>query len=466
MGSPTAIKYRTSEYASNTFDTFFLEKNLHGDIVAVYDETGFKHGEYVYDAWGNFRIISYNYIDTVGELILSKYNPFRYRGYYYDIETGFYYLQSRYYNPEWGRFLNADGYINANGDMLGYNMFAYCGNNPVMGYDPTGEWNWSKLFSGANLLAIGAVAVATAATVLTCGAASPLMVAVASVTFVAGGATAINGAAEIIESGTGYNVVRDGLMGGDEEAYETYKNVMQTTAEVGTMVTGTYYGANGGSACFVAGTMVATAVGHVAIELIEEGDLVWATDEETGETALKKVVRLFRNETEEWVHITVNGEDITCTPTHPFYVPQEGWTNAIDLRAGDILVMLNGEYVVIEQVQHELLESPEITYNFEVEGFHTYYVGLENILVHNKCKNTYKTNSRANAIKEGKDFLGEGFTKEGNGYYISKDRYRSMRFDVTHHDGTSVHINLETWRNKLQSGVRNKLKSNIHIFFE
>ena len=72
---------------------------------------------------------------------------------------------------------------------------------------------------------------------------------------------------------------------------------------------------------------------------------------------------------------------------HPFYSPVKGWTSAIDLRAGDILVMLNGEYVVVEQVQHELLESPETTYNFEVEDFHTYYVGKYSILAHNACEN-------------------------------------------------------------------------------
>jgi len=137
--------------------------------------------------------------------------------------------------------------------------------------------------------------------------------------------------------------------------------------------------------CFIAGTLVATKNGLVPIENIEPGDLVWATDEETGETALKEVVQLFRNETEEWVHITVDGEKITCTPNHPFYSPVKGWTSAIDIRAGDILVMLNGEYVVVEQVQHELLESPETTYNFEVEDFHTYYVGDEPVLVHNQC---------------------------------------------------------------------------------
>ena len=130
-------------------------------------------------------------------------------------------------------------------------------------------------------------------------------------------------------------------------------------------------------------TQVMTEDSLIPIEDIEPGDLVWATDEETGETALKEVVQLFRNETDEWVHVTVNGEEITCTPTHPFYVPQKGWISAIDLRAGDILVMLNGEYVIVEQVQHELLESSEITYNFEVEGYHTYYVGNSEILVHN-----------------------------------------------------------------------------------
>ena len=69
----------------------------------------------------------------------SDLNPFRYRGYYYDRETGFYYLQSRYYDPATGRFLNADSRINGNGDIAGYNMYAYCSNNPMMCVDPTGK---------------------------------------------------------------------------------------------------------------------------------------------------------------------------------------------------------------------------------------------------------------------------------------------------------------------------------------
>lgn len=65
-------------------------------------------------------------------------NPYRYRGYRYDSETGLYYLQSRYYNPEWGRFINADAIIGQTGELLGHNMFAYCKNNPINLKDPSG----------------------------------------------------------------------------------------------------------------------------------------------------------------------------------------------------------------------------------------------------------------------------------------------------------------------------------------
>lgn len=110
---------------------------------------------------------------------------------------------------------------------------------------------------------------------------------------------------------------------------------------------------------------------------------VYAHNPETGETELKEVVRTFVRESNELVHISVNGEEIISTPTHPFWVPVKGWTKAIQLRAGDRLQLLNGEYVVIEQVQHELLESPITVYNFEVADFHTYYVTESQVLVHN-----------------------------------------------------------------------------------
>ena len=101
---------------------------------------------------------------------------------------------------------------------------------------------------------------------------------------------------------------------------------------------------------------------------------------------MKPVVQLFRNETDEWVHVTVNGEEIVCTSEHPFYSPVKGWTEACELRAGDILVLVNGEYVVVEQVQHELLENPVKVYNFQIADYHTYYVSDNGVLVHNTCR--------------------------------------------------------------------------------
>lgn len=84
-------------------------------------------------------------------------------------------------------------------------------------------------------------------------------------------------------------------------------------------------------------------------------------------------------------------------------MPKLGWTSAIKLRAGDILVLSNGEYVVVEAVQHEILESPVKVYNFEVEDFHTYFVGESSVLVHNKCSGSYDIE-----FQSGKHYVGKG----------------------------------------------------------
>ena len=138
-GSPIGLKYRTNAYAADVFDCYFFDKNLQGDVVSVYDANYKMIGTYRYDAWGNQKIFEGYSNNALENKILYTYNPFRYRGYYYDVETGFYYLQSRYYNPEWGRFLNADGYLNANGGIIGFNMYAYCNNNPIMYVDFGGD---------------------------------------------------------------------------------------------------------------------------------------------------------------------------------------------------------------------------------------------------------------------------------------------------------------------------------------
>ena len=91
--------------------------------------------QYTYDAWGKILTTTGSMASTLG-----VHNPLRYRGYVYDTETGLYYLQSRYYDPQMGRFINADALVSTGQGILGNNMFAYCLNDPVNYCDPTGNF--------------------------------------------------------------------------------------------------------------------------------------------------------------------------------------------------------------------------------------------------------------------------------------------------------------------------------------
>ena len=128
------------------FETYYYILNLQGDVVQIIDANGVMQAEYVYSPWGEV-------ISAEGDL--AEINPLRYRGYYYDSETGFYYLQSRYYDPENHRFINADTYASTDSsDAIACNMFAYCGNNPIAATDPGGEFFLTALIVGA---VVGAV---------------------------------------------------------------------------------------------------------------------------------------------------------------------------------------------------------------------------------------------------------------------------------------------------------------------
>ena len=136
-GNDTLLFYYDSDGSATSFSyngtMYFYVKNLQGDVIRIIDLAGTEVASYVYDAWGNIK-------DTNGEPTIREINPIRYRGYVYDTETSLYYLQSRYYDPFTGRFLNADdtAFIGVSGTVLSGNLFAYCENNPVNHIDNYG----------------------------------------------------------------------------------------------------------------------------------------------------------------------------------------------------------------------------------------------------------------------------------------------------------------------------------------
>lgn len=116
------IKYNNTNY--------YYVKNIQNDIVGILDNSYNMVAKYEYDSFGNILTIKdINDGEITDSDHIAHINPFRYRSYYYDKETGFYYLNNRYYNPVWGRFVNADNYISTGQGLLGYNMYVYSNNN-------------------------------------------------------------------------------------------------------------------------------------------------------------------------------------------------------------------------------------------------------------------------------------------------------------------------------------------------
>ena len=109
--------------------TYYYVTNLQGDVMGLVDTSGNSVASYTYDPYGKV-------LTATG--ILAEKNPLRYRGYYYDSESGLYYLQSRYYDPATRRFVNADAYASTGQGIIGTNMFAYCNNDPGNSIDPYG----------------------------------------------------------------------------------------------------------------------------------------------------------------------------------------------------------------------------------------------------------------------------------------------------------------------------------------
>ena len=247
-GTPVGFMYRAVSYAEDVWDIYAFEKNIFGDVVAVYNaDTGVKLISYTYNAWG---VITTHYHNGGSSTTATK-NPYKYRGYYYDSDLAMYYLQTRYYDPAICRFINADSALYEN--LLGYNLFVYCNNNPVMYVDSTGEFPILALVLGVTavvglgltmagiasdnniLTAIGLTMVAAPALVsggmaIAAGLGGATLTGIAgSVTTLAGIGTGLFASAEYQEALTGNNWMLDSGMSEDR-----YNGSMLTVATIAT----------------------------------------------------------------------------------------------------------------------------------------------------------------------------------------------------------------------------------------
>ena len=331
--------------------------------------------------------------------------------------NGLYYMRARYYNPEIKSFINQDVLTGTITDSPSLNRYAYVNGNPISLNDPFGLsplLNWLGGITGHDVLDVlgmlpGVGFVFDGINGAWYAAEGDYFNAACSfVSALPGVGDAVGIASKFSKIGCAIqkilHVMGDvgGIAVSSKIFEESIQNILDATANGETVSiadvlsagfsgfgivghTSSLKNSLSTAYCFVAGTLVTTEDGFKPIEEIEVGDRVLSENELTGEVAVKTVTETYVNETEELVHIGVNGETISSTPSHPFYVNKFGWTLAGSLRAGDVLVLSNGELVTVEWVQHEILESPIKVYNFEVEDFHTYFVGENGIFVHNGC---------------------------------------------------------------------------------
>jgi len=157
---------------------YYYIKNMQEDIIGITDSNNNIVCSYEYDSWGNIINIKDNDGNIITETShIGAVNPFRYRSYYYDNETKLYYLNSRYYNPEWGRFINVDEVSGEIGNVMSHNMYLYAVNNPINYEDDNGDWpKWLKTVAK---VAVGVAVIAASTAVVSVTA--PAMVAIFAV---------------------------------------------------------------------------------------------------------------------------------------------------------------------------------------------------------------------------------------------------------------------------------------------
>lgn len=396
-------------------DYYYYIRNGQGDITGILDSNGTQVVTYTYDTWGKLTSITGSLASTVGEK-----NPYRYRGYRYDAETRLYYLQSRYYNPEWGRFINADVILGEEGELLSHNMFAYCQNNPVIHKDDSGYWLDTALDAAS-------LAYSIAKFIKRPTQANAKAIAIDVALLLIPGVSSMG-----IKAISKLSIVKKltGKIRYMSKA-RTAKNIKRAIA---------------GGICFTGDTIVKVENGDKQIKDIKVGDQVYSKDPKTGEKGLKKVKTVYVNETDKLVHIFVDGQEIKATEEHPFWVIDKGWLGAKNLQVGDKVLLNSEEEAVIKSIFIEQLNKTIKVYNFEVENWHTYYVSDSGVLVHNTCRiknitkqesvvwksfNNYKNGIKTTGKGSGKKYYDWDHTHNDIEVYDNKGRHLGSMNPIT-----------------------------------
>ena len=440
---------------------YFYDRLVNGEIRYIIDKTGHVYVSYEYDDWGMPTITSDG--TTLGNELLEL-NPFMYKGYFYDKEIKMYYLKSRYYDPDLGRFISADAEVGSVGETMGMNLYAYCKCNPICYADENGNWpSWAtKVCIGLAVIAVCAVvaAVCVATGGAACVATSMLVGAVkgALIGAVSGAITgAITGAVtEGIKTGTWEGAWKGSIQGAIEGAADGFM-----MGAIGGAISG---GLNP-KFCFVAGTLVMTKQGLKAIEEIKVGDQVLSYNDNLEIFEYKDVVEVYNNETTELCHIYTETEEIVCTPNHSV-LTIDGWKEAKELTNKDLIKTSTG-YIKVLSIKLEQLEEKQAVYNFNVLGYHTYVVGEDLLVVHNRCKLGKNMEKNGNYGVKGDDahhLLPEKFRPNFKKMDIDiDDANLGVWMDASkHRKGASAYNKL--WKEALESGKVNK--NNVLDFAE
>ncbi len=301
----------------------------------------------------------------------------------YDADTNLYLMGWRDYDPSIGRFIVPDEYEGTEEDPTSLNRYLYADADPVNNIDPDGHapkwlqkgWKATKKYSKKGYNAyigndIKKIKNPKSKWYQKAGA----TVSVAS-NFIPGAGQAkwaAKGAISAVKYGKKAKKVKK-FPAASVKKSKSKRNVYASKK----------------CNCFTLGTTVLTKDGEKSIEDIQIGDLVLAKDEETGDQDYKEVEWLYERDVDAIYEIQIGNETIETTNEHPFWIIGEGWVEAKNLVAGDLLETNDGNTIRIDTI--EIVQKQETVYNFKVQDYHFYYVSDIGIWTHNSCKKTYQT---------------------------------------------------------------------------